>query len=76
MHKTDKDIYNDILSDSQLTRGMLKNDPRALAEWNKRMSRGEKVAPEYEETVDKMERGKMPTGLAGTGTGESIEGAD
>ena len=76
VRKTGKDIYDDILSDSQLTRGMLNNDPRALAEWNRRMSRGEEVAPEYEEMIDKMERGEMPTELAGTGTGESTEGVD
>ena len=71
VRKPDKDIYEDILSDSQLTRGMLSNDPRALAEWNKRMSRGEKVAPEYEEIIDKMEQGEMPTEPAGESTGES-----
>ena len=60
VHKTDKSIYEGILNDSQLTKGMLNNDPRALAEWNKRMSRGERVAPEYEETVQKMEKGEMP----------------
>ncbi len=63
MHKTDQDIYENILNDSQLTRGMLNNDPRALAEWNKRMSRGEKVAPEYEDMVEKMERGQLPNNL-------------
>ncbi|MCX6009097.1 MAG: hypothetical protein NTW48_03525 [Chloroflexi bacterium] len=65
--KTHKDIYEDILSDSQLTRGMLADDPRALAEWNRRMSQGEEVAPEYEEVVERMEKGEMPAELAGTG---------
>ncbi len=60
VRKTDKAIYEDILSDSQLIKGMLRNDPKALAEWNRRMSRGEKPAPEYEEMVEKMERGEMP----------------
>ena len=63
VRKTYTDTYEDILSDSQLTRGMLNNDPRALAEWNKRMSKGEKVAPEYEDMVEKMERGQMPGNL-------------
>jgi len=76
VHKTYKDTYNDILFDSQLTKGMLNNDPRALAEWNKRMSQGESVAPEYEEMIDRMEKGEMPTELADTGTGESIGGVD
>ena len=48
---TYKDIYEDILSDGQLTNGLMRNDPKALADWNKRMSRGMEdntVAPEYE----------------------------
>lgn len=59
MHKTHNDVYEDILSDQQLTRGMTNNDPKALAEWNKRMSKGEKVAPEYEELTKKMESGEL-----------------
>jgi hypothetical protein len=31
-----------------------------MAEWNKRMSGGEKPAPEYEEITDRMERGEWP----------------
>ena len=61
LRKTDKAIYEDILSDSRLIKGMLRNNPKALAEWNRRMSRGEKPAPEYEEMVTRMERGEMPT---------------
>ena len=76
MHKTDKHIYDDILSDSQLTKGMLSNDPRALAEWNKRMSRGEEAAPEYKEALDKMERGEMPAKPASEDSGASAEEAD
>jgi len=60
MHKTYKDVYEDILSDRELTQGMMRDDPRALAEWNKRMSQGEKVAPEYEEITERMERGEQP----------------
>ena len=60
VRKSDQDIYEDILSDKQLVRGLESNDPRALAEWNKKMSRDEKVAPEYEEVVDKLEAGEMP----------------
>jgi len=58
--KPNKAIYDDILSDSQLVRGLESDDPRALAEWNKRMSRDEKVGPEYEEVVDKLEAGQWP----------------
>ena len=67
VHKTDKDICDDILSDSQLTRGMLNNDPRALAEWNKRISRDEKTAPEYEDMVGRLEVGEMPNHSMGGG---------
>jgi hypothetical protein len=30
------------------------HDPRAIAEWNKRMSSGEKTLPEYEEIIERM----------------------
>jgi putative FmdB family regulatory protein len=65
--KTYKDVYEDILSDSQLTRGMTADDPRALAEWNRRMSQGEEVAPEYEDMVGRMEKGEMPCEPVGGG---------
>jgi putative FmdB family regulatory protein len=60
---TYKDIYEDILSDRKLTDGLMSSDPRALADWNKRMSRGmedETVTPEYEEILDRMEHGEIP----------------
>ncbi len=60
MHKTYKDVYEDILSDRELTQGMVHNDPRALIEWNKRMSGGEEAGPEYEEITERMERGEWP----------------
>jgi len=62
MQKSYKDVYDNILSDGQLTRGLMNNDPRALAQWNKQMSGGEAVAPEYQETMERMERGDMPAG--------------
>jgi len=57
--KTDKDVYENILSDSDLVKGMMANDPRALVEWSRRMegTEGEK-APEYEEMMERMERGE------------------
>lgn len=67
--KTHKDIYDDILSDSKLTKGMLSNDPKALAEWNRKMSQGEEVAPEYQEMIERMESGEMPTEPASTSAG-------
>ena len=60
MHKTYKDVYEDILSDRELTQGMMRNDPKALAEWNKRMSGDDKAGPEYEEITEKMDRGEWP----------------
>jgi hypothetical protein len=39
---------------------MMRDDPRALAEWNRRMSGGEKSAPDYEEITQRMERGEWP----------------
>ena len=60
MHKTYKDVYEDILTDGELTKGMMHNEPRAMAEWNRRMSGGEKVSPEYEEIVERMDNGEWP----------------
>ena len=74
--KTYKDTYEDILSDSNLTRGMLADDPRALAEWNKRMGQGEEVAPEYEDMIGRMEKGEMPAEVTGTDTGGPSEETD
>jgi hypothetical protein len=62
VQRTARDVYQDILSDRELTRGMMKDDPRALAEWSKRMGGGEKSAPEYEELTARMERGEWPAG--------------
>ena len=61
------DAYDSILSDNQLVRGLEHSDPRALAEWNRRMSQGmeEDVGPEYQEMVDRLEAGEMPTELTG-----------
>jgi putative FmdB family regulatory protein len=60
VQKTYRDVYEDILSDRELTQGMMRDDPRALAEWNKRMSDGEKSPPEYEELTERMETGEWP----------------
>ena len=61
LQKTYRDVYEDILSDRELTQGMMRDDPRAIAEWNKRMSGGEKPTPEYEEITGRMEEGEWPT---------------
>ena len=62
--KTYMDIYEDILSDRQLEQGLLRNDPKALSQWNRKMSMGMEdntIAPEYEEMVERMDRGEFPT---------------
>ncbi|MDD5398277.1 MAG: zinc ribbon domain-containing protein [Dehalococcoidia bacterium] len=61
MQKSYKAVYDDILGDSQMMRGMMNNDPQALAAWNNKMSGGEPVAPEYQETLERMERGEAPS---------------
>ena len=74
--KTYKDVYEDILSDSQLTRGMMADDPKALAEWNRRMSQGKEVAPEYEDMIGRMDKGEMPSEVAGAGGSDVTEDSD
>jgi putative FmdB family regulatory protein len=64
--KTYMDIYEDILSDRQLTRGLMRNDPKALVDWNRRMTRGmedNSMAPEYEEMVERMDKGEFPANM-------------
>jgi hypothetical protein len=39
---------------------MMRDDPKAIVEWNRRMSSGEKPHPEYEEITERMERGEWP----------------
>jgi putative FmdB family regulatory protein len=58
--KEDKSVYDDILSDTKLTSGLMRNDPRALAEWSRKMSRAadEDVTPETEELMDRLDHGE------------------
>ncbi len=64
IHKSDGSIYDSILSDSHLVKGLENDDPRALAEWDRRMgsSGDEKTAPEYEDMLERLEAGEMPPG--------------
>ncbi len=64
MVRTDMDIYDDILSDPDLTNRMMANDPTALVEWSRRMggTEGEKT-PEYQEMVERLERGENAEGV-------------
>jgi putative FmdB family regulatory protein len=57
--KTDKDVYEDILSDNDLTKRMMANDPSAMLEWSRKMegTQNEKT-PEYQEMVERMEKGE------------------
>lgn len=69
VRRSEGSIYEDILSDTELVRGLEKNDPRALAQWSRRMGQGmdEQIGPEYEEMLDRMEAGEMPEDLMGEG---------
>ena len=60
--KSESGIYDDILSDNQLVKGLMRDDPRALAAWNKKMTQGtdQDVSPEYDEMLEKMEAGEVP----------------
>jgi hypothetical protein len=55
-----KGVYDDILSDPRLIRGMEQNDPRALTEWNRKMTSAmeEEPSPEFDELIGRMEAGE------------------
>ena len=55
-----KGVYEDILSDSNLITGMSLNDPRALAEWNRRMTQvmDEEPSSEFDDMVGRLEAGE------------------
>lgn len=60
--KSEQTVYDEILSDSQMVKGMENDDPRALAEWNRKMSgdaSGE-AAAEYDEMLERMKSGEAP----------------
>lgn len=64
--RTFQDDYEDILSDGRLVRGLENNDPRALAEWGRKMSRSmesDGVGPEWEEMMSNLEKERMPEEL-------------
>ena len=60
VRKTEKDIYDNLLSDNQLVRGMMADDPRALAEWTKRMdtTSPSEMEPEHREMLERLEKGE------------------
>jgi putative FmdB family regulatory protein len=74
----DKSIYEDILGDSRLTSAVEAGDPRALAEWNKKMSQGmnEELSPEHEEMVERLEHGESPYEVAERAKGQMGTGEE
>ena len=72
-----KGVYEDILTDNQLVKGLERGEPRALAEWNRRMGQEDvgKTSPEYEEMLGRLDAGESvgqavgeaPSRSAGTG---------
>ncbi len=58
--KTDKQVYEEIRSDHQFERALKRNDPKAIAQWVERTSRGDKVPEECEETVGRLAKGEWP----------------
>jgi len=73
--KTDHERMGDVLEDSALVRGLERNDPRALAEWSRRMGQegGTVSGPEFEEMMERLDRGEMPPELGGGGEGLSAD---
>ena len=63
MKRPDTAVYDDILSDPYLMRGLKENNPRALAKWSRKMSdaMGEKRDGLSEEWLGRMEHGQMPS---------------
>jgi putative FmdB family regulatory protein len=65
MVRGDSDIYDDILSDSSLVNRMMANDPKALVEWSRKMGGTEgEDTPEYQEMIERMERGESVESVA------------
>ena len=58
--KSDMSIYEDILSDTDLVRGLEANDPASLAKWTRKMegAMGGGTGPEYDDMLEQMERGE------------------
>ncbi len=61
--RPDTAVYDDILSDPYLVKGLMANDPRALAKWSRKMSEaiGEATTPESQEILERMDAGQMPS---------------
>ncbi|MFC2058710.1 zinc ribbon domain-containing protein [Chloroflexota bacterium] len=74
--QSDKSVYEDILSDKKLTNGLMKNDPRALAEWTRKMSKAadEDTNPATEEILERMDAGEDASSVVSSYKGEEITG--
>jgi len=60
IRKTDKQVYQEIRSDYQFERALKRNDPKAIAQWVERTSRGGEIPEECRETVGKLAKGEWP----------------
>ena len=60
VRKTYKDVYDDILSDNDLVKGMMANDSRALATWSRKMegTAEQETGPEYQEMMQRIDKGE------------------
>ncbi len=56
----DKDVYEDVLSDSRLVKGLMQNEPRALMEWSKKMgdALGQEASSEYKDMLKRLDKGE------------------
>ncbi len=60
IRKTDRQVYEEIRDDKQFERAVKSNDPKALAEFVERTSRGDDIPEECKETVGKLAKGEWP----------------
>ncbi len=67
--KSDHDRMGDVLEDSALVKGLERNDPRALAEWSRRMGQEGGTVPsaEFNEMMERLDSGEMPSDWGGAG---------
>ncbi len=64
--RTDQDVYEDILSDTQLVNRMMANDPSALVEWSRRMEGSDlEKDSEYGEAIERLQKGEGLESIAG-----------
>ena len=66
------------LDDGALMSGFDENDPKAMASWARKMQRemGEDAGPEFDEMVDRLERGESLDGGGGDFGGDDLGGLD